>query len=52
MDKDENFDILAWWKLKTSRFNILSKIARGVLTIPMSIRALELAFNTGGRVLD
>ena len=33
VDEEENFDILAWWKLNSSRFNILSKIACDVLAI-------------------
>ena len=52
VDEDENFNILDWWKLNASRFNILSKIARDVLAVPVSTVASESAFSTGGRVLD
>ena len=52
VDEDESFDILAWWKVNASRFNILSKIARDVLAVPVSTVASESAFSTGGRVLD
>jgi len=47
-----NFDILGWWKLNSSKYQILSQIARDVLAIPVSIVASESAFSTGGCVLD
>ena len=31
-----NFDILNWWKVNSSKFPILAKIARDVLVIPIS----------------
>ena len=45
-------DILNWWKVNSSRFPILSNIAREVLAIPVSTVASESTFSTGGRVLD
>lgn len=50
--KSEDFDILKWWKVNSSRFPILSQLARDVLAIPISTVASESAFSTGGRVLD
>ncbi|KAL2466802.1 Dimer Tnp hAT domain-containing protein [Abeliophyllum distichum] len=38
-----NFDILNWWKIKSSRFKILSEIARDVLAIPISSVTSESA---------
>ncbi|XP_027364699.1 zinc finger BED domain-containing protein RICESLEEPER 2-like [Abrus precatorius] len=52
LESPENFDILNWWKLNSSRFPILASIAREVLAIPVSTVASESAFSTGGRVLD
>ena len=49
---DDEFDILKWWKVNSSRFPILSQLARDVLAIPISTIASESAFSTGGRVLD
>nr|KAJ0202299.1 hypothetical protein LSAT_V11C600329310 [Lactuca sativa] len=49
---DTNFDILLWWKIQQCRYPILSKMARDILTIPVSTVASESAFSTGGRVLD
>jgi hypothetical protein len=46
------FDILNWWKVNSSKFPILAKIARDVLVIPITTVALESAFSIGGRVLD
>ncbi|KAF7815256.1 zinc finger BED domain-containing protein RICESLEEPER 2-like [Senna tora] len=48
----DGFDILKWWKSKTVKHPILSRIARDVLAIPISTVSSEYAFSTGGRVLD
>jgi hypothetical protein len=48
----KKFDILAWWKGQSSRFLILSTMARDVLAIPISTVASKSAFSTGGRILD
>ena len=40
--KNPNFDILAWWKVNTSKYKILSQIARDVLVIPMSLVVVYL----------
>jgi hypothetical protein len=50
--RSPNFDILNWWKVNSTKFLILSKIARDVLAILVTTVASELAFSTGGRVLD
>ena len=53
IEKDEDdFKILGWWKMNSSKYRILSQIARDVLAIPVSTVASESAFSTGGRVLD
>ncbi|WOG95631.1 hypothetical protein DCAR_0414957 [Daucus carota subsp. sativus] len=49
---DDEFDILKWWKVNSSRFPILSQLARDVLAIPISTVVSESAFSVGGRVLD
>lgn len=49
---DGKFNILLWWKANTPRFLILFKMARNVLTVPISTIAFESGFNTEGRVLD
>ncbi|KAL5861151.1 hypothetical protein ACOSQ4_002447 [Xanthoceras sorbifolium] len=49
---DENFDVLNWWKVNSSKYKILSQIARDIFTIPVSTVASESAFSTGGRILD
>ena len=48
----EDFDILMWWKMNSSRYRVISQIACDVLAILISIVASEFAFSTGGRVLD
>jgi hypothetical protein len=47
-----NFDILNWWKVNSTKFPILAKIAQDMLAIPITTVASELAFNSGGCVLD
>ena len=49
---NENFDILLWWKLNATKYQVLSQIARDLFAIPVSTMASESAFNTGGRILD
>ncbi|XP_028755608.1 zinc finger BED domain-containing protein RICESLEEPER 2-like [Neltuma alba] len=39
-----NFDILAWWKVNSSKYKILSLIARDVLAMPVSTVSSESAF--------
>jgi hypothetical protein len=46
------FNALDWWKENTSKFRILSKLARDILSIPITIVSLESTFSAGGRVLD
>ncbi|GJY40535.1 zinc finger BED domain-containing protein RICESLEEPER 1-like protein [Tanacetum coccineum] len=48
----DDFSILNWWKVHTPRYPILSMMARDILGIPVSTLTAELAFSTGGRVLD
>ncbi|CAL5213057.1 unnamed protein product [Lathyrus oleraceus] len=51
-DDSPTFNILTWWKGKTNKFHVLSRIARDILAIPVSTVSSESAFSTGGRVLD
>ena len=48
---NENFDILAWWKMQQIKYSVLSIIARNVLTVPVSTIASKAAFSAGGRVI-
>ena len=51
-DDCDDFEILRWWQLNSSRFPLLSEMTHDVLAIPMSTVASESAFSTSGRVLD
>ena len=46
------FEILGRWKANSDRYQVLSKLARDVLAVPVSTVAFELVFSTGGRILD
>jgi hypothetical protein len=50
--EDNKFDILGWWKVNSSRFPLLARLARDVLAIPVSTVASESVFSTTGRILD
>ncbi|KAL0012116.1 hypothetical protein SO802_007224 [Lithocarpus litseifolius] len=39
--RDVKFEILGWWKANSDRYQALSKMARDVLTIPVSMVASE-----------
>ena len=46
------FKVLDFWKENQLRYPELSKLARDILSIPISMIASETAFSVGGRVLD
>ena len=46
------FEILGWWKANSNRYQVLSKLARDVLAVPVSTVASESAFSIGGCILD
>ena len=51
-DDKPRFDILAWWKMKATKYHVISFMVRDILIIPMSTVSFESAFNTGSLVLD
>ncbi|XP_075663256.1 zinc finger BED domain-containing protein RICESLEEPER 1-like [Castanea sativa] len=44
----EDFDILKWWKMNSSRYQVLSQIARDVLAILVSTVASQSSFSMVG----
>ena len=52
ISREVNFDILEWWKGNSSRYKVLSQIAKDILAILVSTVASESAFSTSGRVID
>lgn len=50
--RNHDFNILNWWRVHTPRYPILSMMARDILGIPVSTLTPELAFHSGGRVVD
>ncbi|KAJ3685482.1 hypothetical protein LUZ61_014646 [Rhynchospora tenuis] len=49
---DADFDILAWWKIKTPKYPILAALTRDVLAVPISTVASESTFSIAGRTLS
>ncbi|OAY31480.1 zinc finger BED domain-containing protein DAYSLEEPER [Manihot esculenta] len=47
-----DFDVLSWWKLNKLKFPTLSKMARDILTIPVSAAAPDSVFDTVNKELD
>ena len=50
--RDVKFEILGWWKANSDRYQVLSKMARDMLAVPVSTVASESAFSTRWRILD
>ena len=48
ISQDYKFDALAWWKEKSMKFRILSKLAPNVLVFPITTMAYEETFSAGG----
>ena len=48
--KEVNFEILEWWRDNCNQ--VLSKVAKDVLVVPVFTVASESAFSTGGRIVD
>ncbi|CDP09275.1 unnamed protein product [Coffea canephora] len=46
------FDILGWCKTHEVKYPTLQKMAKDILTIPVSSVASESAFNTCGRIIS
>lgn len=51
-NEEGKFDILKWWKEKSVKYRILSKIDADVLAIPITTVASEATFSAGSRVID
>ena len=47
-----SYNILGWWKEKSIKFPILSKLIKDILAVTASTVALESAFSAGRRVLN
>lgn len=48
----QEFDVLGWWKLNTSKYPTLSKMASDVLSIPVSTVAPDSVFDTASKKMD
>ena len=52
LPRKEEVDILQWWKINSSKYPVLSKMARDILAIPASTVRSESAFSTRGRIVS
>ena len=52
LKRNEDFDILGWWKSNGLKYLILQRIARDILAILVTTIALGSAFSTSGRLLS
>ncbi|KAK9055110.1 hypothetical protein SSX86_026191 [Deinandra increscens subsp. villosa] len=46
------FDVMGWWKLNKVKYPTLSKMARDILTVPVSTVAPEMVFETERKEMD
>ncbi|KAJ4981512.1 hypothetical protein NE237_032349 [Protea cynaroides] len=51
-DKYRQFDVLAYWRQNGSKYPDVARMAKDVLSIPVSTVASESTFSVGGRVID
>ncbi|KAJ4962731.1 hypothetical protein NE237_022670 [Protea cynaroides] len=51
-DNYREFDVLAYWRQNGSKYPDVARVAKDVLSIPVSTVASESAFSAGGRVID
>ncbi|KAJ3685855.1 hypothetical protein LUZ61_015019 [Rhynchospora tenuis] len=49
---DAQFDCLMWWKVKSTKYPIMARLARDILAIPISTVASESTFSTTDRILS
>jgi hAT family C-terminal dimerisation region len=49
---DDDFDILVWWKLKSSKYSVMAKLTRDILAVPIFTVTSESTFSTFGRILS
>ncbi|KAJ8753263.1 hypothetical protein K2173_017882 [Erythroxylum novogranatense] len=52
LPRAQDFDVLGWWKLNKLKYPTLSKMARDILTIPVSTVGPESMFDTMPKELD
>lgn len=45
-------NILKWWKVNNTRFQLLSELAKYILAIPASSASSERCFSTTGRIIE
>ncbi|CAH9077079.1 unnamed protein product [Cuscuta europaea] len=50
-ERDDDFDVLNWWKGKERMFPVFAKMAKQVLSMPVSTVAVEQEFSSTGNVL-
>ena len=52
LKRNEDFDILGWWKSNDIKYPTLQRIAKDILVIHVTIVASESVFSTSGRLLS
>ena len=48
----QDFNVLGWWNDHKITYPVLSKLARDVLTVPVSTVSSESAFSLCGRIIE
>ncbi|XP_058776849.1 zinc finger BED domain-containing protein RICESLEEPER 2-like [Vicia villosa] len=46
------FDVLTWWVGNEAKYPVLSKLAKDILTVPVTTVALEATFSAGKRIIN
>ncbi|OMO81224.1 putative Zinc finger, BED-type [Corchorus capsularis] len=52
LPRSQDFDVLGWWKLNKMKYPTLSKMARDILSVPVSASAPDSLFDISDKKLD
>ena len=48
----DNLDLVAWWRIHSGQFPVLTHLARDILSIPVSTVSAESAFSMADNIID
>ena len=48
----DNLDLVAWWRIHSGQFLVLTHLARDILSIPVSTVSAESAFSMANNIID
>lgn len=52
VEEGDKFDPIEWWKEKSLKYRVLSRVAVDILAVPVTTVASEATFSAGSRIID